>query len=153
MSKKINFSMQNMKVIPKKDCFICKRKINEEDIIYEDKKFIAFLDLYPPTKGYTLLATKRHVEDITDLSKEDYLKFQRILFRISKAIKKTFKIKRIAIMQTGGILPHLHFHIIPIYGEFRDKFMDIFLKKSIILFSKNERKIISDKIKRNLSKK
>lgn len=150
--KEKQFDIKEIKRMPKENCFICKNKINKEDIIYENKNFIAFLDAYPPTKAYTLLATKQHMEDITELSKKEYINLQNILFDISQTIKKTFNPKRICILQSGGLLSHLHFHIIPVYGEVFNNFMDILLKKTILELSKEERKIISLKIKNNLPK-
>ncbi len=146
------FDIKEIGRIPKEKCFICKNLINKEDIIYENKNFIAFLDGYPPTKAYTLIATKKHYEDITELSKKEYIKLQSILFDISQSIKKTFNPKRICILQSGGLLSHLHFHIIPVYGEVFNNFMDILLKKSILELSKEERKSITFKIKNNLPK-
>ncbi len=144
------FDIKKLKKIPKEKCFICKHQIDDSDIIFENDKFIAFLDLYPPTKGYTLLAVKKHLEDITELPEKEYLELQEILFKISKAIKKTFNAKRICILNSGGLLTHLHFHIIPMYEEVYDNFIDIILKKEILELSKEEMSELKDKIKNNL---
>ncbi len=144
------FDIQKLEKIPKDKCFICKHQIDDEDIVFENDKFIAFLDMYPPTKGYTILAIKSHIEDISELSENEYLEFQKILFQISKAIKKTFNPKRICLLNSGGLLTHWHFHIIPIYGEVYNNFIDVVLKKSVLEISKDERKKIASEIKGNL---
>jgi len=144
------FDIQKLKKIPKEKCFICKHQIDDADIVFENDKFIAFLDLYPPTKGYTILAVKRHIEDITELSEDEYLEAQKILFRISKAIKKAFGPKRICLLNSGGLLTHWHFHIIPMYKEVYDNFIDVILKKSVLEISRGERKRIASEIKKNL---
>ena len=144
------FDIKKLEKIPKEKCFICKNQINKEDIVFENNKFIAFLDSYPPTKGYTILAIKKHVEDITELSEEEYLEFQNILFKISKAIKKAFNPKRTCLMNSGGLLTHWHFHIIPMYKEVYNNFIDAILKKSVLEISKEERKEIVLEIKDNL---
>ena len=144
------FDIQKLEKIPKDKCFICKHQIDDEDIVFENDKFIAFLDMYPPTKGYTILAIKKHIEDITELSENDYLEFQKILFQISEAIKKTFNPKRICLLNSGGLLTHWHFHIIPMYKEVYNNFIDVILKKSVLEISKEERKKIASEIKRNL---
>jgi len=144
--KKIKFDIKKLKKLDKKKCFICKNQINKENIIYENNEIIAFLDLYPPTKGYILVATKKHIEEVTELSENEYLNLQKILFKISKAIKKAFNPKRIYILKTGDLVAHLHFHIMPIYN-INNNFTDILLKKSIIKLSKEERKNITSEIK------
>lgn len=149
MQKK-KFDIQKLEKIPKDKCFICKHQIDDADIIFENEKFIAFLDMYPPTKGYTILAVKEHIEDITELSEKDYLEFHNILFKISKAIKQTFKPNRICLLNSGGLLTHWHFHIIPMYKEVYNNFINVILKKSILEISKDERKMIASKIKKNL---
>lgn len=144
------FDIKKLEKIPKENCFICKNQIDKEDIIYEDKKLIAFLDLYPPTKGYTILAIKRHCEDITELTETEYLHLQKILFKISTAIKKVFNPKRICLLNSGGLLSHWHFHIIPMYKEVYDNIIDVILKKSILKISPEERNKIVSELKKNL---
>ena len=148
--KEKQFDISKLKRVTKEDCFICKNQIETKGIIYQDKKVIAFLDINPPTKGYTLLALRKHKEDITELSEEEYFDMQRVLFRISKAIKKAFNPKRVVLLQTGGLVTHLHFHIIPMYQDVYSGFLDVLSKKSILELSKEEKKEIVSKIKENL---
>lgn len=148
MQKK-QFDINKLEKIPKEKCFICKHQIDDADIIFENDKFIAFLDLYPPTKGYTILAVKRHIEDITELPENEYLAFQKILFQISEAIKKAFNPKRICLLNSGGSLTHWHFHIIPMYKGVYDNFIDVILKKFVLEISKEERKKIASEINKN----
>jgi len=122
----------------RRNVLFVKHEIHNDDIIFENDKFIAFLDLYPPTKGYTILAPKKHIGDITELSEQEYMEFQKILFRISQAIKKAFNPKRICLLNSGGLLSHWHFHIIPMYKEVYNNFIDVILKKSILELSKEK---------------
>lgn len=78
------------------------------------------------------------------------MEFQKILFQISEAIKKTFNPKRICLLNSGGLLTHWHFHIIPMYKEVYNNFIDVVLKKSVLEISKDERKKVASEIKGNL---
>ncbi len=127
-----------MRKFLRRNVLFVKHEIHNDDIIFENDKFIAFLDLYPPTKGYTILAPKKHIGDITELSEQEYMEFQKILFRISQAIKKAFNPKRICLLNSGGLLSHWHFHIIPMYKEVYNNFIDVILKKSILELSKEK---------------
>jgi len=148
--KERKFDIEKLEKIPKEKCFICNNQIGDSDIVFENEKFIAFLDSYPPTKGYTILALKKHIEDISELSEEEYLEFQRILFKISKAIKNAFNPKRICLLNSGGLLTHWHFHIIPMYKEMYNNFIDVIIKKKILDLSKTERENLTNKIKNQL---
>lgn len=145
-----NFDIKKIEKISKEKCFICKKEIEEYNLIFEDRNCIAFLDSYPPTKGYTLLAVKKHIEDISELPEKEYVDVQRIVFKISDAIKRAFNPKRICLLNSGGLLSHWHFHIIPMYKEVYNNFIDVILKKSIIELSKEEREKIVAEIKKNL---
>lgn len=148
--KKINFDISTIKAVNKENCFICQNKISPENIIYENKNFIAFLDSYPPTKGYTLLAPKKHYEDITEFSEKEFFELQKLLYKLSKAIKKAFGTVRIYLLNTGELVHHFHFHIIPIYKEMHINFVDILLKKTILELTKEDKKKIVSKIKNYL---
>ena len=101
--KEKQFDISKLKRVTKEDCFICKNQIETKGIIYQDKKAIAFLDINPPTKGYTLLALRKHKEDITELSEEEYFDMQRVLFRISdREHPKTKKLARVYYIKGKG---------------------------------------------------
>ncbi len=70
-------------------CFICqivaKNPQFSAHIIYEDEKTIAFLDKYPRQYGYTLVAPKEHLEQVTgDFDLGHYLKLQRLVDLLQK---------------------------------------------------------------------
>ena len=144
------FEINNLKKIGKEKCFICKSQISKEELIFEDKNFIVFLDLYPPTKAYTIVAPKKHFEDVSEFSEKEYLEFQKLVYKISFAIKKAFNPKRICLLNSGGLLNHFHFHLIPVYKEMYNNFLDIILKKEILKFSREEKMKIVSKIQRYL---
>jgi len=149
--KKEKFDISKLKKIEKNECFICNRKIPKEEIIFEDERFIVFLDMFPPTKEYSILAPKKHVEDITELSEQEYLNLQKVLYKVSVAIKSAFNPKRICLMNSGGLLTHFHFHLIPMYEEVYNNFIDIILKKNALKLSKKDKIKIVSEIKEQLS--
>ena len=153
--KRIKFWVKKLiNAIEGKPCFICEYSKDSSKIsytlIYEDNNFIAFLDKYPTSKGYTLVSPKKHIQDITQLTPEEYLKMQKIIHNVSNAIKKAFSPNRICLFQLGGVAPHLHFHIVPIYGTLTEQVLDIIKKKSILEFSEKENTLIANKIRKNM---
>ena len=102
------------------DCIFC--RIVKGDIpaakVYEDDKFIGFLDIRPLNKGHTLLIPKEHHETIMDIPKEDLAKMCQVVKDIAKALSLAIAPDGYNIFcnnrkAAGQEVPHLHFHIAP----------------------------------------
>jgi histidine triad (HIT) family protein len=102
------------------DCIFC--KIVEGELpsykVYEDKRFLAFLDINPVNKGHVLVISKEHypnfAETPPDVLKDLIAKVQ----DVSKAIIEALGIKGFNVVNNNGqmagqLVDHLHFHIIP----------------------------------------
>jgi histidine triad (HIT) family protein len=107
--------------IARKPCFICELvKGNPEfahHVIWEDGEFIIFLNKYPTLRGYTLVCPKAHREDLAEeLSRDEYLRLQSHVHRVSCALKTVFKAERIYVLSLGSqqANKHLHFHVAPL---------------------------------------
>ncbi len=113
--------------------------------IAEDDNFYAFLDIFPITKGHTLVVPKREVDYIFDL--DDVLIGEMNIFakKIAKAIEKVIPCKRIGVAVLGLEVPHAHIHLIPITTE-----KDIDFSRPKLKLSEEEFMTISRKIRENL---
>jgi histidine triad (HIT) family protein len=92
------------------------RIINREipaQIIAEDDRFIAFLDVMPLVMGHTLIVPKREVDYIFDL--DDQLLADMMVFakKVAKALKQSIECKRIGVAVIGLEVPHTHIHLVP----------------------------------------
>lgn len=134
----------------KTDCFICNKLIPAHDVIYEDPDILAFLDLYPPTKGYTLVAVKKHVESITQLTQSEYMQFQKVIHSVAMAIEKAFQPQRVCLLQIGGFVPHLHFHVIPVYEKITKQVLEKLIFEHAQELPVGERKELVRSIKMHL---
>ncbi len=103
------------------DCVVCKiinKKIPAE-IIYEDDKFMAFLDVHPSAPGHTMVVTKKHVSTMFDLETNKLGELYKKVCEIALAIKNSeikatgFNIGVNHWKTAGQELEHLHVHIIP----------------------------------------
>ncbi len=87
--------------------------------IYEDKDTLAFLDLFPITRGHTLVIPKRHVDRLTELRENEYEDLFRTVVTVCRRVERLTKDYNVAINQgrlAGQLVFHLHFHIIPRYN-------------------------------------
>lgn len=88
--------------------------------IYEDNETMAFLDIYPNSKGHTLVIPKKLYKDIYELDEQISAKLMQTVVKVSKAIKKGLKCDGINVIMNnessaGQIIFHAHIHIIPRY--------------------------------------
>ncbi|HIP34410.1 MAG TPA: HIT domain-containing protein [Bacteroidia bacterium] len=87
------------------------------DIIYEDEKHLAFLDIQPFEKGHILVIPKFPYETVFEMPENDYLDLQRVVYKIVNKIQDELG-GGLNILQNnfpiaGQIVPHVHFHLIP----------------------------------------
>ena len=80
--------------------------------IFEDKDFIAFLDINPNAKGHTLCVPKEEISYIFDMDDAQYLKLMYFSKRVALALQEVVPCKRVAVV--GLEVPHTHVHLIPI---------------------------------------
>ncbi len=105
-----------------KECIFCKI-INREvpaNIVYEDERVLAFLDINPISRGHTLIVPKKHYTDIYDVT-EDYLKEMAVIAKkMSVAMKKGLGADGVNILHASGEAAqqsvfHFHIHLVPRY--------------------------------------
>jgi diadenosine tetraphosphate (Ap4A) HIT family hydrolase len=102
-------------------CFICELVAGNPDyhhhIIYQDDTAIAFLNKYPTLYGYTLVAPKEHLEQVTsDFTLHEYLALQRVVYRVAEALRRVVPSERVYILSLGSQQGnrHVHWHIAPL---------------------------------------
>jgi histidine triad (HIT) family protein len=100
------------------DCIFCSliRREEESSIVYEDDRTIAFLPRKPNSPGHTLLMPKTHYADIFHAPPGEVLYLLQVAARIVAAIRKTFDPPRVGVIAMGLVVPHAHFHLMPIHS-------------------------------------
>jgi histidine triad (HIT) family protein len=99
------------------NCVFC--KIAKKEIpcfeVYEDEKFLAFLDINPRNPGHTLVIPKEHFRWVWDVP---YLgEYFEVVGKIAKAIKKAMKTDFVVSFIIGEEVPHAHIHLVPRFPE------------------------------------
>jgi len=120
-----------------KNCIFCKIIKREIDSakIWEDKDFLAILDVNPNTKGMTLVLTKKHYDSYAfKIPKKIYQKFMLATKKVAKILEKGLKVKRVAMVMEGMGVNHAHLKLYPLYG-LNKKFEEITSKKRIFFDS------------------
>jgi histidine triad (HIT) family protein len=113
--------------------------------VAEDENNYAFLDIFPTSKGHTLVIPKNEVDNLFDLPEKEYLDLQKFARKVAKAIEKTIPCNRVGVTVIGLDVPHAHIHLIPI-----NKLSDISFEKDKLKFTPEEFQQIAKDISANL---
>ena len=101
--------------------------------VAEDDNYYAFLDIFPLSKGHTLVIPKLEVDYIFDLKDDQYVGLMLFAKKIAIQIKEKIACKRVAIVVLGMEVAHVHIHLIPMNSE-----GDIDFKKEKLKLSSDE---------------
>lgn len=90
--------------------------------VYEDEHVLSFLDIFPLSRGHTLVIPKQEVATLDQLSEESAAAIGRVLPRICRAVLRVSGASSYNILQNNGAgahqaVFHVHFHIIPKYDS------------------------------------
>jgi histidine triad (HIT) family protein len=111
-------------------------------IIAENENFIAFLDIYPLSRGHTLVVPKVEVDyifDLTDTMLSQMLPFAK---KIAQGIQEVVPCIRIGMAVVGLDVPHAHLHLIPL-----SKADDINFNRKPLSYTQEELANIAQSIK------
>ena len=102
------------------DCIFCqiiKKKIPSKNV-FEDNRFLAFLDIFPISKGHTIIVTKKHYRNLEDIPEQELAGIFKVVKKLAVLIHNKLKIDGYNILQNnfesaGQEINHFHIHIIP----------------------------------------
>jgi len=85
--------------------------------VYEDDRFMAFLDANPFTRGHVLVVPKEHHRWVWDLDDADAGAYWQVATRVAEAQKEAFSTDWIVSEVIGDEVPHAHIHLVPRYDD------------------------------------
>jgi histidine triad (HIT) family protein len=90
--------------------------------VYEDGDVLAFMDIFPQTRGHLLVVPKNvKARNFLELPEERVAPLMAAVHRLTKAVVKALEPDGVTVTQFNGedagqTIFHLHFHIIPRYA-------------------------------------
>jgi len=82
--------------------------------IYEDEKYLAFLDIRPVKKGHALVIPKTEIDYVFDLDDAALSELMCVAKKVARKIKAVIPCRKVGVMVAGLEVPHAHIHLIPI---------------------------------------
>jgi len=107
-----------------KDCILCKiikdDKTYKNLIIYKDNNSAITLNLYPYNPGHLMVFPERHIEDIRQLSENEFTIMHRLIIKSMNILTGEYEPTGFNVgfnigKTSGASLLHLHCHIVPRY--------------------------------------
>lgn len=123
--------IKNSASVPPEDCIFCKiaAKKLPSAIVFEDDRYIAFMDRSPFTVGHTLVCPKKHGETVWDMTEPEIGGLFSLAARISKAIMKATESDGFRFVQNNGeaanqMVAHVHVHVMPVKMSHKGVYLD-----------------------------
>ena len=89
-------------------------------IVHEDERTLAFMDLFPLTRGHALVIPKVHCDSLLDCDPVDATAVMRTAQLVAQAAMRAYAPDGLNLLQTNGAAAmqtvfHLHVHVLPRY--------------------------------------
>jgi histidine triad (HIT) family protein len=104
------------------DCLFCKIVGGElpAQVVAEDERTIAFMDINPATKGHLLVVPREHSRDLLDVAPEDLSATALAAKRLAERVSQRLGADGVNLLNSCGqaawqTVFHFHIHVIPRY--------------------------------------
>ena len=90
--------------------------------VYRDRHIMALLDVFPVTRGHTLIIPIRHYESMWDIPQNTLDRITALAKKLCKSYEKTLGMQGVSIevlnhKQKNQAYRHFHLHVIPRYDK------------------------------------
>jgi len=110
-----------------RDCFLCRYVGSPENdttnwVLARSPQCVVVLNRFPYNNGHLLVAPRRHVGDLTELTAAELLEGQQLCAHFVAAIRRTMQPQgfnlglNLGEVAGAGLPGHLHWHIVPRWG-------------------------------------
>ncbi len=110
------------------DCIFCKIAAKEapSHIIWEDEKHLAFLSIFPNTKGFSVVIPKTHYSSyLFDLPEDVVNDVVQAAGKVAKLLdEKLTDVGRTGMIFEGFGVNHLHAKLIPMHGTKAEEWIE-----------------------------
>ncbi len=112
----------NPQINPSHHCIFCKIVAGEIPSfkVWEDKNHYAFLDIFPNTRGMTLVIPKKHYDSYAfDMPEKEYTALLLAAKTVGKLLDKKLNVGRSALVAEGMGINHVHVKLYPLHGDLK----------------------------------
>jgi histidine triad (HIT) family protein len=106
------------------NCLFCKIVAGElpAQIVQEDERTLAFMDIAPATRGHALVIPRTHAPDLLSVSEEDLQAVSLAAQRLATRMRERLGADGVNLLNSCGSAAwqtvfHFHVHVIPRYRD------------------------------------
>jgi histidine triad (HIT) family protein len=104
------------------DCLFCKIVAGDlpAQVVAEDERTVAFMDINPATRGHLLVVPREHSRDLLEVAPEDLAATALAAQRLAKRVSQRLGADGVNLLNSCGqaawqTVFHFHIHVIPRY--------------------------------------
>jgi len=113
--------------------------------VWTDDRCVAFLSINPLKPGHTLVVPRQEIDHWLDCPPDLRDHLFGVAQRIGQAIDGAWKPERVGLIIAGLEVPHLHIHVVPIWGVH-----DLDFSNAAATISREQLDDAAEKIRRGL---
>src|SRR3954463_2750708 len=95
-------------------CAFCNDPRAAGEVLREDDRTLVILHNDWAVRGHAMVVWKAHVENVADLTADEYAHFAAVHHRAERALLAATGAERAILLKLGIATPHLHLHIYPV---------------------------------------
>jgi histidine triad (HIT) family protein len=106
------------------DCIFCRVVAGDvrSQVVAEDERTVAFMDINPATRGHLLVVPRNHYRDLLAIEHDDLVATMSTAQRMARRVAERFGVDGVNILNSTGraawqTVFHFHIHVIPRYGD------------------------------------
>lgn len=101
--------------MPAADCPLCHPAA--EEVLWQDELCRVIVAPQPGYPGLCRVIWNAHVKEMSDLSSRQRAHLMAAVFAVEEALRAVMKPVKVNLASLGNQVPHLHWHVIPRFGE------------------------------------
>jgi diadenosine tetraphosphate (Ap4A) HIT family hydrolase len=95
-------------------CVFCNDPRAAGEVLFEDDRVLVILHEDWAVRGHAMVVWKTHVENVADLTSDEYAQFAAIHHRAERALLAATGANRAVLLKLGIVTPHMHLPIYPV---------------------------------------
>ena len=95
-------------------CVFCNDPHAAGEVLFDDDRVLVILHDDWAVRGHAVVVWKAHVENVADLTIDEYAHFAAVHHRAERALLAATGAERAILLKLGLATPHLHLHIYPV---------------------------------------
>jgi histidine triad (HIT) family protein len=97
-------------------CAIAKGTVHTA-VVWDDADIVIFLDTSPIREGHCQIIPRKHIDTFENLPADLASKILSVGQRLAKRMKDVYAADHVAFLFTGGDIPHVHAHVVPMHEK------------------------------------